>query len=135
MVAVLFQGKISPKVAQAVEHWFCKPEVVGSSPTFGVNRVWASQASHAVWGGVIVGSNPTSRNSIMVKKKKNKEKLKIEKPIKGIIVLFKLSSLKKICHATHTTIAVYGRDVALADTMAMDEILKALAKGEDSVII
>lgn len=57
------------------------------------------------------------------------------KAVKAIIVLFTLDSLKKICRDTHTTLAVYGRDVALADTMAMDKIITALAKGESRVII
>lgn len=56
-------------------------------------------------------------------------------PVKGIIVLFTLESLKKICRDTQTTIAVYGKDVASADTMAMDKIIRALAKGESRVEI
>lgn len=54
--------------------------------------------------------------------------------VKGIIVLFTLEGLKKVACDTQITIACYG-DAALADIMAMDKILTALAKGESKVMI
>ena len=57
-----------------------------------------------------------------------------DEPVKAIIVLFTLESLKKICKDTRTTLMCYG-DVALADTKAIDKILTALALGKTSVTI
>jgi hypothetical protein len=56
------------------------------------------------------------------------------KPVKGIIVLFTLESLKEICHETRCQRMCYG-DATLADTVAMEKILTAMAEGKDSVVI